>query len=635
MVAEHGPPRRIQRRTVEEIAGVLVPRILEMSTEIAEKNDDHEKFYEQFGECSNPGNREDSTVGAKIADVLRLNASVSEDEQLNLKEYVDRTRDEINDMYSTIGESIAAVSSFLILAILRKNSLEVPQIQYIDKTIDVPVPQIQEETVEVRQVQFIDKAVDVPVVMRRQVPIVQKVQRTVEVPQAQSTDKVMDVPVIIQRQVPTVQAVQKTVDVPQVQFPDRMVNVPVVMQGQVLASQTVQKTLKVPQVQILDRVVDVPVVAQRQMPQERIVEETDVPVTRVKEEIIEVVKEMLFEGVKPIPQERVQNYTVKHTVDVPVPQILEEIGGRIQLILQERMSDRVVEQIVDAHVRQIREHMVEVVRAMLQERMQQRTQAKDPAVQVAQKTVEIQQAQVPDKVDAFVPVAGTQVQVVDVPAFLDRVDDVPVSRQRQTLTTREVPKTVNSPHVQLIDKVVNIPLMAQRQVPSAQKVLNTVEMPQIQYCSNRTVPQIIEQIVEAPQLVPREFVLSPREGGTDGNHRLAPQKRKSISECGMTEDEPSEHDVSRASASSCEVSCEAHSLVQGGRVDSKWTRLEKGTRQTKGKVSVCSRWRLTWRPVAHTSRPRQRRSKSSTGPKTCARSAEWSSSLCAAKGSST
>ena len=210
------------------------------------------------------------------------------------------------------------------------------------------------------------------------------------------------------------------------------------------------------------------------------------------------------------------------------------------------MSDRAVEQIVDAHVRQIREHMVEVVRAMLQERMQQRTQAKDPAVQVAQKTVEIQQAQVPDKVDVLVPVAGTQVQFVDVPAFLDRVDDVPVSRQRLTPMTREVPKTVNSPRVQLIDKVVSIPVMAQRQVPSAQRVQKIVEMPKIQCCSNRSVSQIIEQIVEALQIIPRKFVLSPRQGGTDGIHRLAPQKRKSISECGMTEDEPSENDVRRA-----------------------------------------------------------------------------------------
>ena len=162
------------------------------------------------------------------------------------------------------------------------------------------------------------------------------------------------------------------------------------------------------------------------------------------------------------------------------------------------------------------------------------------------------------------PVAGPQVQVVDVPDFLDRVDDVPVSRQRQTPMIREVPKTVTSPRVQLIDQVVNIPVMAQRQVPSTKRVQKIVGMPQIQRCSNRSVPQILEQIVEAPQLVPQGFVLSPREGGTDGNHRLAPQKRKSVSECGMTEDEPSEHDVRCASASSCEVSCETDSLVQGG-----------------------------------------------------------------------
>ena len=73
--------------------------------------------YEQLGRCLNLGNREDSTVRAKIAELLRLNASVSEDEQLNLKENVDRMKGEL-DIYS-IGE-------------------EVPQVPYIDKTVDVP-----------------------------------------------------------------------------------------------------------------------------------------------------------------------------------------------------------------------------------------------------------------------------------------------------------------------------------------------------------------------------------------------------------------------------------------------------------------------------------------------------------------
>ena len=48
--------------------------------------------YEQFGKCLNSGNNEDPTVGAKIAELLRLNASASEHEQLSLKEYVDRIR---------------------------------------------------------------------------------------------------------------------------------------------------------------------------------------------------------------------------------------------------------------------------------------------------------------------------------------------------------------------------------------------------------------------------------------------------------------------------------------------------------------------------------------------------------------
>ena len=65
----------------------------------------------------------------------------------------------------------------------------------VEQIVDVPVPQIQEETVEVRQVQFIDKAVEVPVVMQGQVPTVRKVLKTLKAPQAHSTDKVVDVPV--------------------------------------------------------------------------------------------------------------------------------------------------------------------------------------------------------------------------------------------------------------------------------------------------------------------------------------------------------------------------------------------------------------------------------------------------------
>jgi len=60
--------------------------------------------------------------------------------------------------------------------------------------------------VEVPQVQYIDRVVDVPVVKQRQVPSVQKVQKTVEVPQVQYIVKVVDVPVVKRRQVPSVRS---------------------------------------------------------------------------------------------------------------------------------------------------------------------------------------------------------------------------------------------------------------------------------------------------------------------------------------------------------------------------------------------------------------------------------------------
>ena len=152
--------------------------------------------------------------------------------------------------------------------------------------------------------------------------------------------------------------------------------------------------MEVTKVQFFDRVVGVPVVIQRQvscplMPQERIQERfaqeiIDVPVSRVMKKVIDVVKRvphgcvqsntgvdltdplMQKETVEVIlltPQDQIPDRTDEQTVNVPVPQILEESGGRIQLILQERMSDHVVEQLVGAHVQQIREQMVEVVRA--------------------------------------------------------------------------------------------------------------------------------------------------------------------------------------------------------------------------------------------------------------------------------
>ena len=96
--------------------------------------------------------------------------------------------------------------------------LEVPPV-VVEYMQPVPVQQ----TVEVPQVQYIDKAVDVPVAVQRQVPSIETVQKTVEIPQTQHIDKVADVLVARPCQTLSVQRVQKTVEVPQIQFIDKLV----------------------------------------------------------------------------------------------------------------------------------------------------------------------------------------------------------------------------------------------------------------------------------------------------------------------------------------------------------------------------------------------------------------------------
>ena len=56
-----------------------------------------------------------------------------------------------------------------------------------------------------------------------------KVQKTMEVPQVQYIDKIVDVPVVAQRQVSTIQTVQRTVEVPQQRIHERLVEETIVM----------------------------------------------------------------------------------------------------------------------------------------------------------------------------------------------------------------------------------------------------------------------------------------------------------------------------------------------------------------------------------------------------------------------
>ena len=71
-----------QNKTFHVIKRDLVKKFLDMFAELAELSDDVKEFFEQLGKCFKIGVHDNSTVGAKIAELLRPNVSASNGEQV-------------------------------------------------------------------------------------------------------------------------------------------------------------------------------------------------------------------------------------------------------------------------------------------------------------------------------------------------------------------------------------------------------------------------------------------------------------------------------------------------------------------------------------------------------------------------
>ena len=114
-----------QNRILKVIKKNVVKKCLEMFAEIAENQEDYKKFYEQFSKNLKLGIHEDTTNRKKIADLLRFHTSKSGEDQISLKDYIQRMKEGQKDIFYITGESRAAVATSPFIESLKKKGYEV------------------------------------------------------------------------------------------------------------------------------------------------------------------------------------------------------------------------------------------------------------------------------------------------------------------------------------------------------------------------------------------------------------------------------------------------------------------------------------------------------------------------------